>query len=140
MTEGGLESAISLTAGTGNAGAIKEASVTPAMTEATRTDIATPPAPMTNDDGLCTAAEQKEVVKVTAEGSVGVSADLTTESTGKDTVEATVGAVARATADSTPGVVQKYPRPSPKKVANKSSKRVKQNLYRNDAVCNEKKS
>ena len=51
-----------------------------------------------------------------------VTADLTTESTEKETVGATAG----VTADSAPVVAQKHAKLSPKKVANESSKEVKQ--------------
>ena len=63
-----------------------------------------------------------EAVRVTIEGSEGVSADLTTESTEKETV----GAAAGVTVDSTPVVAQKHAKPSPKIVANKSFEEVKQ--------------
>ena len=127
MTECELESVKSMTAGTDNAGDTKEAHVTLAMTDtATRTDIGTPPVTMANDGGLGSAAEQKEAVRVTDEASVGVSADLTKETTRKETAEATVGAMTRAIADMTPGVAQKHATPSPKTIANKSTKEVKQ--------------
>ena len=62
---------------------------------------------MANDERLCSAAEQKEAVRVNVEGSVGVSTDLSEESTGKETVK-TVGALARATEDSTPRKAEKH--------------------------------
>ena len=97
MTVGGFESAISPTAGNGNTGNTNETTVTPAMPgSATRTDIVTSPVTMATDDGLCSAAEQKEAVRVTDEGSVGVSTEMET-----------VGAAAGVTADSTPVVAQK---------------------------------
>ena len=107
MTEGRFERAIFLTAGTGNVGDTKETTITPAMADfATRTDIILSPVTMATDDGLCSAAEQKEAVRVTVEGSVGAAAGVT--------------------ADSTPVVAKKHAKPSPKIVANNSSKEVKQ--------------
>ena len=122
MTEGGFESAVSTSAGTGNVGDTNETTVTPAMTDsATRTDIVISSVTMATDDGLFSAAEHKKAVRVTVDDSVGVSADLTTESTEKETVGAAVG----VTADSTPVVAQKHAKPSPKILANKSSREVK---------------
>ena len=72
---------------------------------------------LATDDGLCSAAEQNEAVRVTVEGSVGVSAVLTMESIEKETVGAAAGVYAQL-------LDQKHAKPSPKKVANKSSKEV----------------